>query len=93
MRQVMLEQRSRSQARSPVHCCCSLRISACSPFSVLAWSCCRNSRFFWALCSWFSSAAFAVAMSEPETQRVTLNKTVKLPQSLRFNVNLQEEPS
>ena len=46
----------------PVHCCCSLRISACSPFSVLAWSCCRKSRFFWALCSWFSSVTFADAM-------------------------------
>lgn len=52
------------QRRSPVHCCCNLRISACSPFNVLAWSCCRKSRFFWALCSWFSRVTFADAIAD-----------------------------
>ena len=57
----------------PVQCCCRRRISACSPFSVLACSRCRNSRFFWALCSWFSRFdAAIVARGYPvseETQR------------------------
>lgn len=57
----------RSLRRSPVHCCCNLRISACSPFRVLAWSCCRKSRFFWALCSWFSRLTFADAIAVEDT--------------------------
>lgn len=47
----------------PVQCCCRRRISVCSPFSVLACSRWRKSRFFCALCSWFSRFVAAMLTS------------------------------
>lgn len=51
---------SPSQEGVPVQRCCRRRSSACSPFRVLVCSRCRNSRFFWALCSWFSRVEVAI---------------------------------
>ncbi len=76
-------------SRSPVHCCCNLRISAWSPFNVLAWSCWRKSRFFCALCSWFSSVTFAEAMTDDvHTAASQSSETKKKEQTSRFDQNL-----
>lgn len=48
------------QGMVPVQRCCRRRSSSCSPFRVLACSRCRNSRFFWALCSWFFRVEVAI---------------------------------
>lgn len=48
---------------APVQCCCRRRISACRPLRVPACSRCRNSRFFCALCSWFSRFVAAMVTS------------------------------